>query len=269
MQASVRRSAVAGRFYPGDSRSLLRAVRSYLSDDHTVAAMGCIAPHAGYIYSGHVAGAVYSQLHLPSTCIILCPNHTGYGRPVSIMSEGSWETPLGRIAIDAELAAALKERSSLLEEDSVAHRGEHAIEVQLPFLQAIRRDLRFVPIALGTGRLEVLEALGEALAAVVSTLAEKPLIIASSDMNHYESDAITRFKDSKAIDRILALDALGLWETVQREHISMCGYGPAVAMLTAAQHFGASRADLVKYATSGDISGDRETVVGYAGVVVS
>src|SRR5262249_52365515 len=169
-------------------------------------ALGCIVPHAGYMYSRHVAGAVYAHLEIPERCIVLCPNHTGMGTPLSIMSVGAWETPLGEVPIDTELASALLERSALLSEDSSAHLAEHAIEVQLPFLQAKQKRLRFVPIAIGTRHLEALEALGQAIGEVISRAQERILVLASSDMNHYESDPVTRSKDQKAIDRILALD---------------------------------------------------------------
>jgi len=184
------------------------------------------------------------------------------------MSGGAWETPLGKAPIDSSLAEALKLRFPLLTEDANAHRAEHAVEVELPFLQAKSPNFTFVPIALGTGRFDVLESLGQAIADVVKEEAEPVLIIASSDMNHYESDKITRVKDHKAIERILALDARGLFDVVMREDISMCGFGPTVAVLTAAKRLGATAAELAKYATSGDISGDREMVVGYVGIVV-
>jgi hypothetical protein len=220
------------------------------------------------VYSGSVAGAVYAQLQIPQRIIILCPNHTGKGRPLAIMSHGTWETPLGRVPIDTLLADALKKEFPLLNEDYEAHRSEHAIEVELPFLQLLRPDFTFVPIALGTGQFEILDKLGEAIAVVIQSQAEKILIIASSDMNHYDNDTVTRIKDHKAIEQILTLDPRGLFEVVMREEISMCGFGPTVAMLTAAKRLGATSAELVKYATSGDVSGDREMVVGYASIVV-
>jgi AmmeMemoRadiSam system protein B len=269
MSATVRAPAVAGRFYPDNPDSLLADVNSYLSPlEKPIAALGCIVPHAGYMYSGHVAGAVYGQLDIPQRCIVMCPNHTGRGEPLSIMTHGAWATPLGEIPIDEELAIALRQTFSELEEDDEAHRSEHAAEVQLPFLRARQPCLRFVPIALGTSRYESLAGLGEAIGRVLSAHKEPILVIASSDMNHYESDKVTRIKDYKAIERIIALDPRGLYDTVMNEHISMCGFGPAVAMLNAANKLGATSAQLVKYATSGDISGDRDMVVGYAGLVV-
>jgi len=267
---AVRHPAVAGRFYPHHAAALRAELASFHNSDvQTIRALGCVVPHAGYIYSGHVAGAVFSHIDIPARCIVLCPNHTGMGRPLSIMSEGEWQTPLGPATIDAPLAETLKQECPLLNEDSEAHRSEHAIEVQLPFLLSRQPHLQFVPIALGTAQFEPLEALGLALASVVQAQDERILIVASSDMNHYESDRVTRVKDHKAIEPMLALDARGLFDVVMREDISMCGFGPAVAMLTAARHLGATKAELIKYATSGDVSGDRHMVVGYAGIVVS
>jgi len=267
----VRHPAVAGRFYPHDPEVLREQVRNYLSQAPPQAparAMGCIVPHAGYMYSGRVAGAVFSALEIPQLCLVLCPNHTGVGRALAIMSEGEWETPLGNVPIDNSFAAALKQGCPLLQEDSVAHRSEHAAEVELPFLQTRQPQLRFVPIALGTGQFEALDQLGDAIADVIAAQSCPVLIVASSDMNHYESDAITRVKDHKAIEPILALDPRALYDIVMQEHISMCGFGPAVALLIAAKKLGATSAEVVKYATSGEVSGDLDMVVGYAGVIV-
>jgi hypothetical protein len=279
MTSAVRTPAVAGRFYPGRAEDLLREVREFTSPSKTpietgrIDAIGCVAPHAGYIYCGGVAGAVYSRLKIPERCVILCPNHTGRGRPLAIMANTTWQTPLGEVAADADMGARLLRRFPALQEDSAAHRAEHAIEVQLPFLQALRPELKIVPIAIGTSDFDVLRGLGEALADVIADGHEgdhkkEVLIIASSDMNHYESDSITRVKDRKAIERVLALDARGLWEVVMNEDISMCGFGPTIVMLTAAKILGATSATLDKYATSGDVSGDYESVVGYAGIIV-
>jgi len=270
---TLRHPAVAGRFYPRNPDDLRAEARGYLSQTESaqeapVRAIGCIAPHAGYMYSGHVAGAVFARIEIPERCIVMCPNHTGMGRALAIMSEGAWETPLGEVPVDTELAAALKQRFSALHDDAAAHRAEHAAEVELPFLQLRQPKLRFVPIALGTTQFEPLEQLGHALADVIAAQNDPVLIVASSDMNHYESDAVTRVKDHRAIERILTLDPRGLYDVVTHQDISMCGFGPAVAMLTAARQLGAKSAELVKYATSGDVSGDRDSVVGYAGVVV-
>lgn len=269
MGSQVRSPAVAGQFYPGRADVLLHDVREYTEIEcKRSRALGCVVPHAGYMYSGHVAGAVYGSIELPKRFIILCPNHTGMGAPLATMSEGAWNTPLGDVPIDSALAAGLKAAFPLLTEDDEAHRTEHALEVQLPFLQVLVKDFTFVPITVGIGQLEILQALGHAISEVAGGSQEPVLVIASSDMNHFESDSITRVKDRKAINQILALNPEGLHEVVRREHISMCGYGPTVAMLTAAKDEGAHRAKLIKYATSGDVSEDRDRVVGYAGMIV-
>ncbi len=268
MVTQVRPPAVAGHFYPGKRETLLHDIHSYTGAPvEKVRALGCVVPHAGYIYSGHVAGAVYNRIALPQRFVILCPNHTGRGHPLAVMGEGRWQTPLGEVAVDSELATVLMRNCTYLSDDPLAHAGEHALEVQLPFLQSLVGEFRFVPIVVGVGDFEVLHALGEGLGTTLQGH-DDVLIVASSDMNHYEGDAITRVKDRKAIDQLLALDPRGLYDVVERENISMCGFGPAVAMLTAARALGARTAELVKYATSGDISGDRNAVVGYAGVLV-
>ena len=264
----IRPAAVSGRFYPAAAAMLRRQIDDCVSvTPQKIRARGCIVPHAGYMYSGHVAGTVYGTLDLPSRFILLGPRHYPHGERLAILSDGAWTTPLGNAKIDAALADALKDAFPLLREDAVAHSAEHSLEVQLPFLQRIAGDFTFVPIVIGTDRFGALEMLGHAVAQVVRGQKEAVLIIASSDMNHRESEAITRVKDGKAIDAILALDARELYDTVRRENITMCGYGPAVAMITAARELGSTRAELLQYATSGDVNGDHEDVVGYAGII--
>ena len=274
MSTAVRQPAVAGRFYPANAQRLRAEVETYTAGpagavaEAKIRALGCVVPHAGYMYSGQVAGAVYRRLQLPRRYVILCPNHTGRGEPLAIMSDGAWHTPLGDATVDSELAEHLKSHLPLLAEDSEAHRYEHALEVQLPFLQVLAPGFRFVPITVGTSNFEALSALGVVIGNALAQLPEPFLVIASSDMNHYESDAITRVKDRRAIDQLLALDPRGLYDVVREEDISMCGYGPAVVMLTAARKLGATQAELIRYATSGDVSGDKGMVVGYAGIAV-
>ena len=265
----IRRPAVAGRFYPSNKEKLISDLTGYLArEGEPRKAIGCIVPHAGYMYSGHVAGAVFARLQLPGRFIILCPNHTGMGTPLSIVSEGEWQTPLGNTKIDSALARKIARACPLVSEDESAHVAEHSLEVQLPFLQQLKQEFTFVPIAVGTGSFAPLERLGQAIGQTIQESPEPVHIIASSDMNHYESDAVTRQKDRRAIDQVLALDPKGLYDVIKKEHVTMCGYGPAIAMLTAARQLGASQAELVKYATSGDITGDRAEVVGYAGMIV-
>jgi MEMO1 family protein len=265
----IRPPAVAGRFYPSDPRELARQIELYTSGGlEKIRARGCVVPHAGYVYSGHVAGAVYSSLEIPARCILLGPRHYPRGESIAILTEGSFETPFGEARIDSALAAELARACPCLREDSVAHEREHSLEVQLPFLQRLAGEFRFVPVVLGTDRYPAIEELGHAVAQVVAAQHEPVLVVASSDMNHYESDAITRVKDERAIARVLGLDPRGLYETVRNEGITMCGYAATVAMLVAVRELGAREATLVRYATSGDVNGDREQVVGYAGMIV-
>src|SRR5579864_1363439 len=265
----IRPPAVAGHFYPLNSKELAQNVDAFLLPRaEKNRALGCVVPHAGYIYSGHVAGALYSSLEIPARLILMGPRHFPRGESLAILSEGSWASPLGEAKIDSALAAELKQEFPRVREDMVAHEREHSLEVQIPFLQRLRGDFQFVPIVLGTDRYGVLEELGHAVAKVVTAQGEPVLVVASSDMNHYESDAITRVKDERAIARVLALDPLGLYDTVRAEEITMCGIAAAVVMLVAARDLGATSAELVRYATSGDINGDREHVVGYAGIVI-
>lgn len=266
----IRPPAVAGHFYPADPRELQQELDGFLRPrPQKWRARACIVPHAGYVYSGRVAGAVYSSLQLPSRFILLGPRHFPVGERFAVLSDGAWETPLGRAEIDSALAEEIKSAFPLLREDEVAHAREHSLEVQLPFLQRLVANFTFVPIVLGTDRFDALESLGRALAQVVGAHSDEIMLLVSSDMNHYESDAITRAKDSKAIDAILSLDARGLYDTVRSESISMCGYAPTVAMLAAAaRELHAKQAKLISYATSADVSGDYDRVVGYAGIIV-
>lgn len=269
MATFVRPPAVAGHFYTANPDRLREQVLQFTAlPGEKTNALGCMVPHAGYMYSGHVAGAVFGRLELTSRFVILCPNHTGEGEPLAVMTNGAWRTPLGDARIDRDLASDLMRRFPPLTEDHQSQKYEHALEVQLPFLQVLAPGFTFVPVTIGISRYEYLHGLGEAIGQVLSSLQGQAVVIASSDMNHYESDAITREKDRTAIDRILALDPAGLHEVLAREHSTMCGYGPAIAMLVATKMLGASSAELVKYATSGDISGERDSVVGYAGILV-
>ena len=200
--------------------------------------------------------------------ILIGPRHFPRGASLAILSDGAWQTPLGMAPIDHLLAEKILRAFPLLQDDAVAHSTEHSLEVQLPFLQRLTPSFAFVPIVIGPARWETLEALGHALAGVIAAEREPVLLVASSDMNHYESDAITRVKDRKAIDQILALEPHKLFETVREEKISMCGYAATVAVLIAARELGATRGELIRYATSGDVNGDMEQVVGYAGMVI-
>jgi AmmeMemoRadiSam system protein B len=267
----IRLPAVAGRFYPDDPVRLRADIDSFLASggkQKKIRARACLVPHAGYMYSGSVAGEVYGRIDIPARVILLGPRHFPRGAPHAILSEGAWQTPLGMAPIDRLLAEKIVRAFPLLLEDAVAHSMEHSLEVQLPFLQRLVPTFAFVPIVIGPAQWEPLEALGHALASVIAAEREPVLLIASSDMNHYESDAVTRVKDRKAIDQILALDARKLFEAVRDENISMCGYAAAVAAVIAARELGAAEAELIRYATSGEVNGDLQEVVGYAGMLI-
>jgi AmmeMemoRadiSam system protein B len=266
----IRPPAVAGRFYPDDPGRLRAALDSFLAGGETkkIRARACLVPHAGYVYSGAVAGDVYRRVEIPARVILAGPRHFPRGASLAIFAEGSWQTPLGLAPIDPLLADKIVRAFPLLRDDAVAHSLEHSVEVQIPFLQRLASSFAFVPIVIGQTNWEHLEALGYALAGVIAAEREPILLIASSDMNHYESDAVTRVKDRKAIDQILALDARKLFDVVREENISMCGYAAAVATIIAARRLGATEATLVRYATSGEVNGDMREVVGYAGMII-
>ncbi len=263
----LRQPAVAGHFYPGTAEALRRQVEKFIIPAEKVRALGIMSPHAGLIYSGAVAGAVYSSIDLPDTFVLIGPNHTGLGAPVSIMCEGRWKTPLGAVDIDEPLARSILSKSPRIQEDSLAHLREHSLEVQLPFIQHFKESFKIVPIQMLDTRLETCLEVGRAVADAIAEI-RNALIVASSDMSHYERAAAAKEKDYKAIRHILALDPEGLYRTVKNQGITMCGYGPAAAMLAASKILGASEAKLVKYANSGDVSGDYEQVVGYAGIII-
>jgi AmmeMemoRadiSam system protein B len=266
----LRLPAVAGQFYPLNPNELTNLVRQFtrqnpLPDKAKVKA--CLVPHAGYVYSGHVTGAVFARIELPKKILILGVRHFPRGENAAVLSRGAWRTPLGDAPIDSELARELKHECSVLKEDSVAHAQEHSLEVQLPFLQVLRPDSQFVPVALGTIQFEELQNVGETIARVLASSKEEILLLATSDLNHYEDETTTRKKDGMAIAQLEALDPRGLYDVCRTESISMCGLGPAVAMLFALKALGATRAETVKHATSARVSGDHRKVVGYAGMI--
>jgi hypothetical protein len=262
-----RMPAVAGQFYPGTASGLSRTLLELTREEKDrLPAIGVVSPHAGYVYSGAVAGELFSSIQVPGRAVIFCPNHTGVGEDAAIMSRGAWRMPWGDVPVDEELAARLETACPLLREDASAHSREHAIEVQLPFLHRFRPDVRIVPVALGRLSLEECRELGENVADTIAEDAERPLLVASSDMSHYVPDAVARKKDRMAIDRMLALDPEGLYRIVRTERISMCGVLPATVVLFAARLLGATSARLIRYATSGDVSREFDQVVGYAGL---
>jgi hypothetical protein len=265
----IRNPVVSGQFYP-ESPDQLKAMIGRMVDEKVVKeeVIGLVSPHAGYIYSGPVAGAVISKIKFKDTFIIIGPNHTGRGKSLSIMTQGRWKTPLGEVEIDSELGKQILATSSHLEEDNVAHQYEHSIEVQLPFLQYFKKDIRIVPIILAYSSGATYKEVGKELAKAVKDLSKEVIIIASSDMTHYEPQKSAQRKDNQAIEAILDLNEDELLKRVDELKISMCGYAPAVSLISAAKELGATRAELVKYQTSGDTTGDYTSVVGYAGIII-
>ncbi|MEA2162422.1 MAG: hypothetical protein QOK37_549 [Thermoanaerobaculia bacterium] len=270
---AIRPPAVAGTFYEGTRERLAAQVDACFAENLRSETkerfIGAVVPHAGLMYSGHVAAAFYEAADLPRRFIILCPNHTGFGHFAAINRDGQWRTPLGDVPIDTPLADALMQQSALLTDDARAHAREHSLEVQLPFLQQLLGDFTFVPICLGANRYDYCEEIGKAIATVVASAGEPVGILASSDLNHYEDQKTTMRKDQMAIDEVLALDPRELWRVVEEHDISMCGFIPTTAMLIAANKLGAKDARLIKHATSGDINGDYAHVVGYASIIMS
>jgi AmmeMemoRadiSam system protein B len=266
----VRRPAVAGTFYAGTPERLRAQIDGLLPATRGgERAIGVVAPHAGYVYSGGAAAAVYARVAFPETCVILGPNHTGLGAAASVMTAGEWETPLGRLAIDTELAEAIRAECGSIIDDPLAHQREHSIEVQLPFLQRLRGPGRFVPLCLFLHDLAACQEIGRAVAAAAGRVGRPVLLIASTDMSHYVSRAEATAQDRHALDAILRLDPVGLHAAVRRHGISMCGYHAVTAMLVAARSLGASRAELVMYTDSGEASGNTDQVVAYAGMLIT
>lgn len=267
----IRKPSVAGQFYPSGRDRLREMIQSLIDPGaDPQKAVALVAPHAGYVYSGSVAGAVFSSAEIPGTCVIIGPSHRGIDALFAIQARGSWLTPLGESPIDQALAARIASGCPLVEEDDAAHLAEHSLEVELPFIQYFRPDAAIVPIAVShLAAYADLETLGQALAQAVRDGGREVLIVASTDMSHYVSQKTAEKKDQAAVRKVLALDPAGLFETVVAEGISMCGFQPTTAALVAARGLGASKAELIRYQTSGDASGDYSQVVGYAGIRIS
>lgn len=271
----IRSPVVAGRFYAGDKSGLSKQIEDCFKNPHgpgeipevqkgSRKIVGLVSPHAGYPYSGPVAAHGYSKLARdgkPERVVILGPNHSGLGSDISIDSSDSWKTPLGEIRIDDELRRKLLDNTGLIELDSLAHSKEHSIEVQLPFLQYFfGNDSKFVPICMKNQNLKTSEELGRA---IEDSIDESTLVIASTDLTHYEPQKTAEEKDRKAIEKMKKLDWKGLINLVSDENLSVCGYGPVASTILASKGIGGEKGELFKYATSGDTAGPSDQVVGY------
>jgi AmmeMemoRadiSam system protein B len=265
-----RQPAVAGQFYPGSAGQLTtelsRLIPDFSPKQHVY---GVISPHAGYVYSGAIAGKLFARITIPATVLVIGPNHHGSGAPAALYPDGEWLTPLGAVPVNARLNELLLRHGSYLQSDRVAHQREHSLEVQLPFIQFLRPDVTISALCLGHGDYAALREIGIGIAAALRESGEDVLIVASSDMTHYESAESARIKDRMALERVEAFDGAGLLEVCSSRRITMCGVTPAVVMLEAVRVLGATKAELVAYGTSGDVTGDNREVVGYAGLMVS
>lgn len=263
----MRAPAVSGQFYPHNKNDLDREISRCFDgvQGGEKSVIGAVVPHAGYIYSGNTAAHVYSMLPEADTFVLLGPNHTGFGSGVSVSGE-KWSTPLGEVGSDIEFIKALPGR--IIDTDETAHKYEHSIEVQLPFLQHLFSDFKIVPICMGMQDEETALDVGMELAKAVRKVNKKVVIIASSDFSHYKPDKVAREDDAYFIRSIIDLDIPGFYRKLHERNASVCGYGPIAAMLTASKTLGAKKGTLVKYSTSGDITGDLAAVVGYAGIIV-
>jgi MEMO1 family protein len=265
----IREPAVAGMFYPANPSTLRRELGLMVPSNRArIEAAAVVVPHAGYMYSGGVAGLVYGSVVLPSRYILLGPNHTGRGERLSLHPDGEWRSPLGPAKIDSWLNARLLEEFRALTPDARAHGREHSLEVQIPFLQAAGTGFTFSAICVGTTERSLLVELGRALARVIRSSDTPVMMVASSDMNHFEPAAVAEPKDRAAIACVEAIDPEGLYRTVLEKDVSMCGIAPTMAVLTACRELGCTRGQLIRYSNSGEISGDYDSVVGYAGMAI-
>jgi len=274
----IRNPAVAGQFYPLSKDVLVEQIKEciQINDKKEVEkqdVLGVLSPHAGYIYSGKVAGKTLSMIKRADSFVIIGPNHTGLGKDFSIMKEGIWRTPLGEVRVDNLLAKEILLNSKNLSEDPTSHKYEHSIEVQIPFLQMLFKDFQMVPITIKhyipeKNFLLICEEIGRGIANAIKKVGEKVVIIASSDLTHYEPQAYANKNDNIALNAILELNPEKLFKEVKEREISMCGFGPVAIMLFASKELGAKKSLLVEYMTSGDVTGDFSQVVGYGGIII-
>jgi len=278
---SVRRPAVAGAFYPAQPDRLRDQIEACFTHERGPGrlpggeraprdTLAVVCPHAGYVYSGPAAAHSYLALaeqKKPDTVVVLGPNHTGWGSPVSMMGEGSWETPLGRVRLDSELAKAIFEAAGVIDYDETAFLREHSVEVQVPFLQYIYGDFKLVPVCMGYQDLQTSREVGEAIHR--ASEGRDVLVVASTDLTHQEPQQSANRKDRMIIDSIQAMDEERLQKVVHDNRLTTCGYGPVSAALVASKLDGAKKAELLSYYTSGDIVGDYGGVVGYAAVRIT
>jgi AmmeMemoRadiSam system protein B len=264
-----RNPAVAGAFYPADSKEINSYLQSVFTPSHDkIHPKSIIVPHAGYVYSGHIAAKAYSLIDSFDTYIILGPNHTGLGEEISVF-DGIYRMPYGDVEPDSEMIDAIISNCEYAKRDYLAHIQEHSIEVQLPFINYVTdKPYKIVPIVIGTHSRAKLKKLAGVLSSIIDQTSKDVLIVVSSDMNHYESQEITLQKDQMVLDKILTLDEESMFDAVESNGVSMCGVACAYAAILASKNLGASNAKLIEHATSGDVNFDYSQVVGYASIVI-
>jgi MEMO1 family protein len=265
----VRQPAVAGKFYQADPDHLRRDLDLMIPRGTRRRALGVIAPHAGYVYSGGVAGRLYGAVEVPKAVIVLGPNHHGTGAPAALYPAGAWLTPLGSVPINGRLSKLVLKHAPMVTEDPSAHRLEHSLEVQVPFLKHENPQVTIAALCLSLSDFESCDRLGRGLASAIAEYGEDVLIVASSDMTHYESAASAKAKDGLALSAIARLDPQALLATCLTHRITMCGVIPATVMLVAAKALGATSSEILSYTHSGEVNGDLDRVVGYAAVAVA
>jgi AmmeMemoRadiSam system protein B len=264
----VREPVVAGMFYDAKAEVLRSNVLKYMENPpkEKITAKGIVVPHAGHVYSGPVAGEVYKSVVIPETVIILGPNHTGLGSKISVMNDCDWKTPLGTVKVNRGLADDILKNCAFALADTKAHVKEHSIEVQLPFLQVLNENISIVPICLAEPDISLLDDLASAIVKCVN--GKNILLIASSDMTHYESAASAKKKDELVLKAIEELNPLRMLEEIEKYGITMCGWMPVYTMMKACIEMGAQEGRIIRYMNSGETSGDFESVVGYGGAVI-
>lgn len=268
----LRHPAVANQFYPGVPRQLaatIKVMTPEIPEAEKCAALAVVSPHAGYIYSGAVAAETFARVKVPADVVILGPNHHGLGAPLAIMSEGAWAMPFGAVPINHTLSELIKNHIPQAQEDASAHRQEHSLEVQVPFLQTAQAGLTISPLVVSLLDFASCRAIGQGLAKAIKAFGHPVLMVASTDMTHYRPRASATRQDKLALDQITALDPEGLYRIVVEQEITMCGFIPTTITLISALELGATRAELVRYSDSGEASGDTNRVVGYAGLVIT
>lgn len=271
MPGGIRKPAVAGQFYPATGQEITKLIASFvIKEPPKKDVIACVLPHAGYVYSGRVAVETVLSMKIKDTVVLIGPNHSGYGEEFSIMTEGVWQTPMGEVQVNSGLARQMASCSPYLKEDTVAHKYEHSLEVELPVFQYFMKSFDIVPVTIFPGELAVLQHIGTQIAEVIIAQGAKNSVIiaASTDMTHYEPQDRAEKKDRLAIEAILALNEGGLFEEVARHGISMCGYAAVAVMLSAAKTLGATKGELIRYQTSAAASNDTSSVVGYAGIII-